>query len=86
MLLKYVTTINTIRPEFDFHFVEIIMSLFLPKDTEIQNIEPDKNEWWKWMAWSETITKHDLFFPITEIINSGFTEVRQFKKGIEIDN
>ena len=75
---KYVTTVNVIRKELDYHYVTIILSIKLSRDTEIVNMEPDKNAGWNWISWDEAKTKPNLFYSISELINSGYTELTHF--------
>ena len=75
---KYVTTVNVIRPEYDYHYVTIIMSINLNKNTEIINMEPEKNAGWDWYSWDDVKSKTNLFYSISELINWGYNDISKF--------
>ncbi|XP_077586600.1 nucleotide triphosphate diphosphatase NUDT15 isoform X1 [Stigmatopora nigra] len=72
--IHFASVVNSIKLEEQYHYVTIIMQGELAKDqsTEPQNLEPEKNEGWKWTQWDQFPNSDQLFLPLAGLREEGY--------------
>lgn len=71
---EFMCSFNCIQKEFKYHWIEIVMKVFLTEEEEkmIKNMEIDKSEDWEW-ADIDILTKKDenkkIFYPLEMLVN-----------------
>lgn len=73
---KYLTTLNVIKKEENFHYVNIIMVAHIDdeKASQIVNLDAKVCKEWEWINWSEIVKREDLYHTFYCLFESGFTE------------
>lgn len=62
--LRFVTVMNVLYTEADYHNVGIFMfAPVIKADFTFRNTEPEKCTDWQWVAWSDFVQKENLFIP-----------------------
>ncbi|KAG8197644.1 hypothetical protein JTE90_001574 [Oedothorax gibbosus] len=80
--IEYTHTVNSFYPEFDYHYVTVFMKAEIDDSesnwiSEPQNLEPNKNEWWRWVQWNELPSTEGLFWCFRDFMKTG---INPFKK------
>ncbi|KAH3837010.1 nucleotide triphosphate diphosphatase NUDT15-like [Dreissena polymorpha] len=70
---RFVTAVNAVNIETDYHYITIFMETLLDGELEPQNLEPDKCEGWHWMPWESFPSNDALFYPLRV-----FRELQQY--------
>eukprot|EP00347_Sterkiella_histriomuscorum_P015014 403358642 len=79
--IQYMTTLNMIEPEHNYHFIGIIMFIHVSKNEfPFENQEPNKQTEWQWIKWEELINYENLFTPFRHLRDQGYADVRKIKK------
>lgn len=57
--IKYLTTMNVVKKEENFHDLNIITVVFLDDEraSKIENCDTDHCLWWEWISWADFIAK-----------------------------
>ncbi|GFT71164.1 nucleotide triphosphate diphosphatase NUDT15 [Trichonephila clavipes] len=66
--IKFCHVVNSVVKEHDYHYVTILMKSEVDETgiTEPENLEPDKNEGWKWVNWDEIPSEDTLFWALRD--------------------
>ncbi|CAN9498255.1 unnamed protein product [Ophioblennius macclurei] len=75
---SFVTVVNAIRLEEQYHYITIFMRGELDRTqvAEPQNLEPQKNEGWTWTRWDELPPEEQLFLPLARLRQQGYQPFR----------
>ncbi|GAA6216109.1 probable 8-oxo-dGTP diphosphatase NUDT15 [Lates japonicus] len=76
--VRFVSVVNSIRLEEQYHYVTIFMQGDLDgkQSGEPVNLEPEKNEGWTWTRWDEFPPEQQLFLPLASLRRQGFHPFR----------
>ena len=78
--IKYVTTINEIELDKNYHHVGILMAVCVNKsDFTFKNVNPSKTSDWRWVKWVELVEYEPLFHPFKYIFEQGFKDLSKIK-------
>lgn len=53
------------------HYITILLRCEAENENELKVLEPEKNEFWKWMTWEEVQNLDPLFLPLKNMIKQG---------------
>ncbi|GIX88008.1 nucleotide triphosphate diphosphatase NUDT15 [Caerostris extrusa] len=70
--IKYVYAVNSVVKDHNYHYVTIFMKGEIDESAiaEPVNLEPHKNEGWKWVKW-DAIPSENLFWPLENFRQTG---------------
>ncbi|XP_029375163.1 nucleotide triphosphate diphosphatase NUDT15 isoform X4 [Echeneis naucrates] len=76
--VHFVSVLNSVRLEEQYHYVTIIMQgeLDRKQSGEPENLEPEKNEGWAWTHWDEFPPEQQLFLPLAGLRQQGYQPFR----------
>ena len=79
--IKYITTINVVKKEENFHYLNIITVVFLDDEraSKIENFDTDHCLGWEWISWADFIAKKDLFNTLEMLIEAGYNDLNKIK-------
>ena len=81
--IKFVTVMNVLYTEANYHNVGIFMLAKVDKDTfTFRNTEPEKCTDWHWVKWAEFIAKEtdSLFIPFKYFWEQGYKDLDKLKR------
>lgn len=80
--VSFASVVNSIRLEEQYHYVTIIMQGVLDREQsgEPENLEPEKNEGWKWTQWDQFPPEEQLFLPLAGLRQQGFQPFKNSNK------
>ena len=80
--IKYLTTLNVVKKEDNFHYLNIITLLFLDDErcSQIENFDTDHCLKWEWLDWQDFVTRKDLYNTLEMLKEAGYIDLSQIKK------
>ncbi|KAG5261969.1 hypothetical protein AALO_G00290610 [Alosa alosa] len=81
--LQYASVVNSIKLEENYHYITIFMQGELNRDIskEPVNLEPEKNEGWRWVRWDNFPPEEQLFLPLACLRQQGYHPFKDLPNG-----
>ncbi|XP_056286851.1 nucleotide triphosphate diphosphatase NUDT15 [Pseudoliparis swirei] len=77
--VRFASVVNSIRLQEQYHYVTIFMEGEL-ESGEPENLEPEKNEGWTWTAWDRFPPEGQLFLPLADLRQQGFSAAQDKRR------
>ena len=75
--IKYFTTLNVIKKEESFHYLNIMTVLFIDqaKANTIKNLDKHYCLEWEWLEWGQVLQSKELYHTFYSLFESGYTDI-----------
>lgn len=78
--IKFLTVVNVLYPEADYHNVIIIMFTRVEKENfSFRNTEPEKCTDWRWVKWDDFLKLSPHFIPYKFVFEQGYWDLNKIK-------